>query len=47
MAPKPLGLNIKKEPNHLRNLLEKFKPEPNSFDTIWQHFFLGVNSEAT
>jgi hypothetical protein len=47
MAPKPLGLNIKKEPNHLRNPLEKFEPEPNSFDTIWQHFCLRVNSETT
>jgi hypothetical protein len=34
MAPKPLGLNIKKEPNYLRNPLEKFEPEPNSFDMI-------------
>jgi hypothetical protein len=34
MAPKPLGLNIKKEPNHLKTPLEKFELEPNSFDTI-------------
>jgi hypothetical protein len=47
MAPKPLGLNIKKEPNYLRNTLEKIEPEPNSFDMIWHHFCLGVNSETT
>jgi hypothetical protein len=34
MAPKPLGLNIKKEPNYLRNPLEKLEPEPNLFDMI-------------
>jgi hypothetical protein len=38
MAPKPLGLNTKKVPNHLRHPLEKFEPEPNSFDKIWHHF---------
>jgi hypothetical protein len=32
MVPKPLGLNIKKETNYLRNPLEKFEIEPNSFD---------------
>jgi hypothetical protein len=40
MAPKPLGLNTKKEPNYLRNPLEKFEPEPKPFDTIWHHFCL-------
>jgi hypothetical protein len=47
MVPKPLGLNIKKKPNYLRNPLKKFEPEPNSFDTIWKHVCLGVNSETT
>jgi hypothetical protein len=47
MTPKPLGLNIKKEPNYLRNPLENFEPKPNSFVMIWHHFCLGVNSETT
>jgi hypothetical protein len=34
MVPKPLGLDTKKVPNHLRHPLEKFEPEPNSFDLI-------------
>jgi hypothetical protein len=34
MAPKPLGLNNKKELNYLRNTLEKFEPEPKPFDMI-------------
>jgi hypothetical protein len=34
MAPKPLGLSIKKELNYLRNPLEKIEPEPKSFDII-------------
>jgi hypothetical protein len=34
MAPKPLGLNIKKGPNYLRNPLEKFEPELKPFDMI-------------
>jgi hypothetical protein len=34
MAPKPLGLNNKKELNYLRNPLEKFEPEPKPFDMI-------------
>jgi hypothetical protein len=34
MAAKTLGLNIKKEPNYLRNPLEKFEPEPKPFDMI-------------
>jgi hypothetical protein len=34
MEPKPLGMNIKKEPNYLRNPLEKFEPEPKRFDMI-------------
>jgi hypothetical protein len=34
MAPKPYGLNNKKEPNYLRNTLEKFEPQPRQFDTI-------------
>ena len=41
MAPKPLGLNTKKEPNYIRNPLEKFEPEPKPVD---MHFCLGVNS---
>jgi hypothetical protein len=32
--PKPLGLNNKKEPNYLRNTLEKFEPDPKPFDKI-------------
>jgi hypothetical protein len=47
MAPKPLGLNIKKEPNYLRNPLEKFEPEPKPFDMISHPFCLGVNSVTT
>jgi hypothetical protein len=38
MAPKPLGLNTKKVPNHLRHPLEKFETEPKSFDKIWHRF---------
>jgi hypothetical protein len=34
MVPKPYGLNNKKEPNYLRNTLEKFEPKPRPFDTI-------------
>jgi hypothetical protein len=34
MAPKPLGLNTKKEPNYLKNPLEKVETEPKPFDTI-------------
>jgi hypothetical protein len=34
MEPKPLSMNTKKEPNYLRNPLEKFETEPNSFDMI-------------
>jgi hypothetical protein len=44
MAPKPLGLNNKKEPNYLRKPLEKFEPEPKPFDMIWHPFCLGENS---
>jgi hypothetical protein len=44
MAPKPLGLNTKKVPNHLRHPLEKFETEPNSFDLIWHHFYREVDS---
>jgi hypothetical protein len=47
MAPKPLGLNTKKVPNHLRHPLEKFEPEPNSFAMIWHHFCRGVDSETS
>jgi hypothetical protein len=47
MAPKPLGLNTKKVPNHLRHPLEKFEPEPNSFDMIWHHFCRKVESETS
>jgi hypothetical protein len=47
MVPQPLGLNTKKEPNHLRNPLEKFEPEPVPFDMIWHHFCLRVNNETT
>jgi hypothetical protein len=28
------GLNNKKEPNYLRNTLEKFEPKPRLFDTF-------------
>jgi hypothetical protein len=38
MAPKPLGLNTKKVPNHLRHPLEKFETKQISFDKIWHHF---------
>jgi hypothetical protein len=38
MAPKPLGLNTKKVPNHLRHPLEKFETKPISFDKIWHRF---------
>jgi hypothetical protein len=44
MAPKPLGLNTKKVPNHLRHPLEKFETEPNSFDMFWHLFCRGVDS---
>jgi hypothetical protein len=44
MAPKPLGLNNKKELNYLRNTLEKFEPKPKPFDMILHLFCLGVNS---
>jgi hypothetical protein len=44
MAPKPLGLNTKKVPNHIRHPLEKFETKPNSFDLIWHHFYRRVDS---
>jgi hypothetical protein len=47
MAPKPLGLNNKKELNYLRNPLEKFEPKPKPVDMIWHPFCLGVNSVTT
>jgi hypothetical protein len=47
MAPKPLGLNTKKVPNHLRHPLEKFEPKPNSFDINWHHFCHEVDSETS
>jgi hypothetical protein len=47
MAPKPLGLNTKKVPNHLSHPLEKFEPKPNSFDMIWHHFCHEVDSETS
>jgi hypothetical protein len=34
MALKPLGMNTKKEPNYLRNPLEKIEPDPKPFDMI-------------
>jgi hypothetical protein len=56
MAPKPLGLNIKKEPNYLRNPLENLNPSQNHltwFDipfvsgwTVWQpRFGVRISSE--
>jgi hypothetical protein len=33
MAQKLHDLNNKKEPNYLRNTLEKFEPKPRPFDT--------------
>jgi hypothetical protein len=47
MAPKPLGLNTKKVPNHLRHPLEKFEPEPNSFYMIWHLFCREVDMETS
>jgi hypothetical protein len=47
MAPKPLGLNTKKVPNHLGHPLEKFEPEPNSFDLNWHLFCRKVDSETS
>jgi hypothetical protein len=44
MAPKPQGLNNKKEPNYLRNPLEEFEPKPRPFDMSWHLFCLGLNS---
>jgi hypothetical protein len=44
MAPKPQGLNNKKELNYLRNPLEEFEPKPRLFDTGWHLFYLGMNS---
>jgi hypothetical protein len=47
MAPKPLGLNTKKVPNHLGHPVEKFEPEPNSFDLNWHLFYREVDSETS
>jgi hypothetical protein len=44
MVPKPLVLNTKKVPNHLRHSLEKFENEPISFDKIWHRFCREVDS---
>jgi hypothetical protein len=46
-VPNPLGLNTKKVPNHLRHPLEKFEPEPISFDMIWHHFCRKVDKESS
>ena len=31
-------------PKDLQNILEKFKPNPKSFDTTWHKFCLGLDS---
>jgi hypothetical protein len=47
MVPKPLGMNTKKVPNHLRHPLEKFETEPNSFDMFWHLFCHEVDRETS
>jgi hypothetical protein len=40
---KPLGLIDKVAPKDLQNNLEKFEPNPKSFDMTWHKFCLGVD----
>jgi hypothetical protein len=41
---KPFGPIDKVAPKYLQNTVEKFEPNPKSFDTTWHKFCLGLDS---